>query len=156
MSAEAGTASTPSRLLRAAFGCASVLFMAAALYHVAALSLPSFARMAYPSGYSALRHAAFTIFDLGFAWLFVVRPRWLLWPFLALTVEVLAGHGMAAWRQWHGARQVDPISIACVIAVLLGLILLLRARGQGLPGAQHQRDANAVMSGAIGSRRVGN
>jgi len=68
----------------AAFRGASVVFVAASLYHVAALALPSFVRMAYPPEYPEWRHVAFAILNLGFAWLFAVRSRWLLWPFLAL------------------------------------------------------------------------
>jgi hypothetical protein len=49
-------------------------FALAALYHLAALTIPAFAKMAYPPLYPSLRHVVFVIVDSLGAFLFLVRP----------------------------------------------------------------------------------
>jgi hypothetical protein len=110
------------------FRCATAIFWAAAAYHAAALVVPSFARIAYPAEYPSWRHVAFTTVNVVFGWLFIVRPPWLIWLFVALTLQVFAGHGVAAWRSWRYDRHVDAISVACLVAVALGVVALAHDR----------------------------
>jgi hypothetical protein len=105
-------------------------FALAALYHLAALSIPVFAKIAYSPGYSPLRHVTFVILDSLGAFLFLTRPRWFIWPYLILTLQVLQGHGVRAWQtlvQEHHLNWIDAITVS---GVLLGLILLLIDRTQ--------------------------
>ena len=105
-------------------------FALAALYHIAALSSPGFAKMAYSPMYPTLRHVTFVVVDSLGAVLFLRRPRWLIWPYLVLTLQVLQGHGVRGWQtlvREHRINWVDAITVSCV---LLGLILLLIERTQ--------------------------
>ena len=105
-------------------------FAVAALYHLAALAIPAFANIAYPPMYPPLRHVAFVIADVLGASLFLSRPRWFLWPYLVLTLQVLQGHGVRAWRTWTLERRINWIDAITVLVVLFGLILLLLDRAQ--------------------------
>jgi len=80
--------------------------------------------------YPPLRHVAFVIADVLGASLFLSRPRWFLWPYLVLTLQVLQGHGVRAWRTWTLERRINWIDAITVLVVLFGLILLLLDRAQ--------------------------
>src|SRR5690348_17922895 len=103
-------------------------FAVAALYHVAALVIPAFARLAYPPGYPGLRHIVFVAIDAALASLFLSRPRWLIWPYTILTVQVLQGHGVRLWQTWEQARGIQWIDAITVCGTLLGLALLVADR----------------------------
>ena len=103
-------------------------FALAALYHLAALAIPAFANIAYAPMYPPLRHVTFVIVDSLGAFLFLKRPRWFIWPYLVLTLQVLQGHGVRAWRTWVQGHQVNWIDAIVVSGVLLGLVLLLLDR----------------------------
>jgi hypothetical protein len=103
-------------------------FAAAALYHLAALAIPAFAEIAYPPMYPPLRHVTFVIVDSLGAFLCLSPPRWLIWPYLVLTVQVLQGHGVRGWRTWVQEHQINWIDAITVLGVLLGLVLLLLDR----------------------------
>lgn len=107
------------------FRLAAAAFAFAAAYHTTAIVVPAFARIAYPTTYPLLRHVVFVVIDGSFAWLFLWRPIWLIWPYSVLTIQVINGHGGAAWSMWHHERRVDWISLALVIGVVLGLWLLI-------------------------------
>jgi hypothetical protein len=62
------------------------------------------------------------------AFLFLKRPRWFIWPYLALTAQVLQGHGVRLWQTWVDAHQINWLDAIVVPGVLLGLVLLLRER----------------------------
>ena len=115
-------------------------FTLAGLYHLAALAIPAFARVAYPPMYSALRHVIFVIVDSLGAWLFLRRPRWLIWPYLVLTLQVLQGHGVRAWQTLVNEHQINWIDAVTVLGVLLGLISLLLDRAHLL--ARQRREAD--------------
>ncbi len=106
----------------------AVIFVLAVLYHAAALSIPGFAKAAYPATYPPLRHVAFVIVNSLAAFLFLKRPRWFIWPYLVLTAQVLQGHGVRLWQTWVDAHQINWIDVIVVSGVLLGLVLLLRER----------------------------
>ena len=103
-------------------------FAVAALYHVAALVIPAFARLAYPPAYPALRHIVFVAIDAALASLFLSRPRWLIWPYAILTVQVLQGHGVRLWQTWEQERGIQWIDAITVFGTLLGLALLVADR----------------------------
>ena len=103
-----------------ALGCAT-----AAFYHVAALAFPAFAKMAYPPTYPPLRHITFVIADSLTSFLFLLRPRWFIWFYLVLTVQILQGHGLRGWQTWVDKHQFNWIDAITVFGALLGLVLLL-------------------------------
>jgi len=107
--------------------CAASAALAAA-FHAAAMASPSVARIEYDPGYPAWRHVVFIAINGSLAWLFLRRPRWLVWPFALLTIEVVGGHGYRAWELWATARRVDWISIAVVLAAPSILLLLFLDR----------------------------
>jgi len=109
-------------------------FMVAALYHLAALAVPAFARMAYSPTYPQLRHITFVIVNILAASLFLWRPRWSIWPYLALTIQILQGHGVHGWRSLILKHQLNWVDAITVFGALLGLILLLFDRVAGKRG----------------------
>lgn len=82
---------------RFAFHFAAAAFAFAAVWHVIAMAVPAFATITYSAGYPAWRHVMFVLVNAGFAWLFLSRPVWLIWPYAVLTIQVIQGHGAAAW-----------------------------------------------------------
>jgi hypothetical protein len=120
------------------FRLMAVIFGLAVLYHAAALSIPAFAKAAYPATYQPLRHVAFIIVNSVPAFLFLKRPRWFIWPYLVLTAQVLQGHGVRLWHTWVDAHQINWIDVIVVSGVLLGLVLLLQERkDKGNNGSAH-------------------
>jgi hypothetical protein len=122
-----GQVTTP----RVLFSLLAAGFAAAALYHLAALTIPAFAKMAYSPSYPQLRHIVFVFVDILAASLFLWRPRWFIWPYLALTIQILQGHGVHGWQSLHYKHQLDWIDVITVFGALLGLILLLFDRIAG-------------------------
>jgi len=51
--------------------------------------------------------------------------HWFIWPYLALTAQVLQGHGVRLWQTWVDAHQINWIDVIVVSGLLLGLVLLL-------------------------------
>ncbi len=98
------------------------------LYHLAALTIPAFAQIAYPPNYPALRHIVFIFIDILFAYLFLANRRILLWPYLLVTAQVLYSHGSRAGRWWIIDHRVDWISLIFIPAVLMGLAFLWHDR----------------------------
>jgi hypothetical protein len=107
----------------AAAGC----FFAAA-YHLTAMTVPTFGAMAYPSSYPAWRHVLFVSIDTTFGVLFVRRPRWLIWPYLLLLLQIFNGHGVHAWGLWRQEARIDWPSVITIVGGILGLWLLLADR----------------------------
>jgi len=101
------------------FRFVAVGFALAAIYHLAALAIPTFARVAYPPAYPVLRHVAFVIVD---------SPRWFIWPYVLLTLQVLQGHDVRAWQTWVQEREIQWIDDITVLGILLGLVLLFLDR----------------------------
>ena len=99
----------------------AVGFALAAAYHLTALLVPAFAKIAYSVDYPAWRHIAFIFIDGTFAFLFVARPNWLIWPYILLTLQVINGHGRVAWLLWREQRQIDWISVVVAAGVIVGL-----------------------------------
>ncbi len=105
-----------------------MVFTLAAAWHVTAMAIPSLAATAYPSAYPAWRHIVFIQINLVFAWLFLLRPRWFIWPYILLVMQVVYSHGTAAWALWHQETRVDWISLVVIAAALVGLSLLIQDR----------------------------
>ncbi len=121
-------------------------FALAALYHLAALAIPAFGRIAYPPTYPTLRHITFVIVDSMAAFLFLLRPGWFIWPYLVLTVQVLRGHGVRGWRTWVQKHQVNWIDAITVFGALLGLALLVLDRAAGKHGESTSEPGPAKLS----------
>jgi hypothetical protein len=82
-------------------------FATAALYHLAALTIPAFAKIAYAPTYPPLRHIIFILVDGAAAYLMLLRPRWFIWLYLALTAQVIRGRGGRAWQTGSQHRGID-------------------------------------------------
>jgi hypothetical protein len=103
---------------------AAVGALVAATIHASALAVPAVAAL-YPFDYPSLRHVVFVAINLTLAGLFLRRPRWFVWAYAVLTIQVIAGHGGAAWASWHRNGHVALIDAAAIIAVPLALVLLV-------------------------------
>ena len=115
------------------FRIISAICVLIGLYHVAALSIPAFARMAYPVEYPPARHLIFIAIVWAFAYLFLRRPRWLIWPSLALTAQVVYGHGMYAWRHLAQSKGIEWVHIReCTFFALASLAALYFDRRAGV------------------------
>jgi hypothetical protein len=102
----------------------------AAGYHAAALSVPAFAAITYPPDYPAIRHVVFIVIDGTVAWLLLRRPWWLVWAYAVLTIQVLNGHGRAAWLAWRRAEGVHVVDVCVSLGVVATLLLLIAERRQ--------------------------
>lgn len=125
---------TTSSRYRILFRLMALGYATAAMYHVAALAVPAFARTAYPPTYPPVRHIAFVMVDSLTSFLFLARPRWFIWPYVALTVQILQGHGLRGWQTWLDKHQLNWIDAITVFGALLGLALLLFDRLNGKSG----------------------
>lgn len=100
-------------------------FVAAALYHLAAVLIPAFAETAYSATYPLWRHLVFIIINVTFAWLLVRQVQWVVWPFALLNLQIYSGHGRAAWMAWSRESRFAWIDIMTTVGatVFLGLLL---------------------------------
>jgi len=103
------------------FRMIAVLFVGAAIYYAVAFLDPAFnARGAH------WRHAVFCAIDLLCAWYLLLRPRWFLAAFGALTLETLWSHGAGAWMLWRTEKRLDWLSFAVLVVVPCAMALLIR------------------------------
>ena len=98
------------------------------LYHLAALSIPAIARFGYPAEYPAARHLIFIAIDFTMAYLFLVRPRWLIWPSLVLAAQVVSSHGSHAWQVLTQRQGIEWQDLAVVVFALASLAALYSDR----------------------------
>jgi hypothetical protein len=113
------------RVIDRLFRIAAVAAVAAAAFHCAAMVSPSIASLEYEPTYPVWRHVLFIGIDSSLAVLFVRRPRWLVWAYALLTVQVLHSHGLGAWELWVTEHRIDWISVAVSIAAPAILVLLV-------------------------------
>jgi hypothetical protein len=102
----------------------AAMLVIVALYHTAGLTIPAFAKIAYPATYPPLRHVAFILIDAAFGYLFLIRPWWLIWPSLILTAQVLNSHGGHATQVWRRSHQINWADPAAIAITLYGLTIL--------------------------------
>jgi hypothetical protein len=124
-------------------------FTIAALFHCAGLASPALSRISHAPTYPPLRHVVFILIDGVAAFLFWSPPRWFIWPYVLLTVQVLQGHGARAWDTWSQAQKVNWIDVITVMGTLLGLTLLAMERKHA-GGKTRER---AEVAGVTGRRR---
>lgn len=110
------------------FRVASAAAIVAATFHGLSMLFPAVSRLEYEPDYPSWRHVLFIGINLAVAWLFQVRPRWFVWAYGALTVQVLTSHGWGAIRIWLTERRVDWISVAVSIGAPLLLLALIVER----------------------------
>jgi len=103
-------------------------FVAAALYHLAAVLIPPFGAVAYPSTYPLWRHALFIAIDVSMAWLLLKQVRWVVWLVALLTLQIYNGHGRYAWMAWTRESRIQWIDLLTVVGVTILLVLLIAAR----------------------------
>ena len=75
-------------------------------------------------GSTAARLTMFTVIDSVGARLILQRPRWLVWPVLALTVQQVTTHGARVVRWWGDGHRVDWLSIVLLCALVTTAWLL--------------------------------
>jgi hypothetical protein len=107
------------------FRLAAVGASLAVAIHAAALAMPAFAAVAYPTGYPAWRHVLFVAINLTLAPLFLRRPAWFVWAFAVLTAQVIYSHGGAALASWQRDGHIRGIDAVAVVGVPLALALLV-------------------------------
>lgn len=110
------------------FTACAVGAVAAAAFHASAMASPSIARIEYESTYPAWRHVLFIVIDVATARLLLSRPRWFLWAYAVLTIQILNGHGRGAWQLWVEQQRLDWISVAVSLAAPAVLVLLFLDR----------------------------
>ena len=103
-------------------------FLSAAMYHVAAVLIPSFGTYAYPYGYPLWRHALFIAINVSVAWLFLRRSRWVIWLVALMTLQIYNGHGRYAWMTWSRESRIAWVDLLTVIGATVLLLLLLAVR----------------------------
>ena len=107
------------------FRIVAVGAVAAALFHAAAMVSPAIAQIEYEPTYPTWRHLIFIGIDASLALLVLRRPRWLVWAYGAITLQVLNSHGVGAWHLWMTERRLDWISVAVSVAAPAILLLLI-------------------------------
>jgi hypothetical protein len=114
----------PKRAIGSWFAALAAAFAFTALFHLAAILLPSLA-----PGSSASRHAAFVAINTGVVAGLLRRPPWFVWSFAVLTAQQLYSHGLDVWRAWSGAGRIDWMSLAVLAIMLLTMGTLVRCTG---------------------------
>ncbi len=110
-----------SRLAPRLLAAIALAFVAAALFHAAALLYPPLDRSS-----PAWRHALFIAINLVAAAGLVRRPRGFGFAFAVLTAQQLASHGGAALRAWRDAHRIDVASLAVLVVMPIALAALVR------------------------------
>ena len=100
----------------------------AVLVHIAALASPSFDALLYSSTYPWWRHVLFIWIDATLACLLPRPPSWLVWPYGALTLQVLYSHGLGGWHERQRTGRFHWIDVVAVVAVPLLLAVLVADR----------------------------
>ena len=103
------------------FWAVAACFLAAAVFHIAALFVPQLA-VSSP----AWRHGMFALVNALVAIGLVRRPRGFLFAFALLTLQQLLSHGRDLIVAWQGEHRVDWVSLVVVIAMPVVLVLLAR------------------------------
>ena len=116
---------------RTVFGLLAAVFVAGALFHAAALVVPSLAGNSPP-----WRHATFVAVNLAAAAGMVRRPPLFVPLFGLLCSQQLASHGDAAYRAWRAAHRIDVASLAVLVVMPLAFALLVRDRISRAPSSR--------------------
>lgn len=101
---------------------------AAAIYHLAAVLIPTFAAYAYPSAYPLWRHLLFIVIDVTLGCLLLKQVRWVIWPMVLLTLQIYNGHGRYAWMAWSRESRIQWVDVISVIGATILLMLLIVVR----------------------------
>jgi hypothetical protein len=112
------------------------LFVAAALFHAAALVKPAIAEPVPPWW-----HALFIVVNLVLAVGIVKRPRGFLLAFAVYTLQQLIEHGPRLIVVWRDDHRIDWGSVVAVVFVPFVLLLLVR---EAYPCAADGRGARAT------------
>jgi hypothetical protein len=94
------------------------------LYHLAALTVPEFGRVAYSANYPPARHMVFIAINFAFAWLMRSGAMWLIWPYSLAMLQVMVAHGTHVWQTWQEQRHFEWTSVTVMVAVIVGFGLL--------------------------------
>lgn len=96
-----------------------------AAFHAAAIVSETVSRLEYAPSYPIWRHLLFVVIDTSCASLFLRRPRWFVWAFFLLALQILNGHGLVVWTQLAERRPVDWLSVAVTLYAPIALWLLV-------------------------------
>jgi hypothetical protein len=109
------------RILKLSAAAAAI----AAAFHLTAIFSETVTRLEYGPTYPLWRHVLFIGIDSALVVLFLRRPRWFVWAFAALTIQILNGHGLGAWRIWTNEHRIEWISVAVSIGAPVILVVLV-------------------------------
>ena len=103
-------------------------FFGGAVFHGLALIWPSLSEPMPP-----LTHATFVVINLFFGFAFVLKVKWVQWPFLLLTLQQMWSHGGELVRAlMETPPRVDGQSVFALGGLaLMWLVLFARKKAQG-------------------------
>ena len=110
------------------FRLAALAAAIATLVHVAALAVPAVNLFLYSATYPWWRHLVFIGINGSLAWLLRRPPSWLVWPYAALTVQVIYSHGLGGWEYWQRTGRINWLDPAALVGVPILLVLLIADR----------------------------
>jgi hypothetical protein len=123
----------------------SVASAITALFHGTAIVSERVARLEYAPAYPLWRHLLFIAVDASCAWLFIRRPKWFVWAFLVLTIQILNSHGRVVWTLLMEKRPMDWLSVAATLSAPIALwLLVLDRKGVPLRVARPARTYGAI------------
>ena len=101
--------------------CVSLVFIGAGMVHFLEGTMPG-----WGGGKSDAFHFAFAAINSLFAFLFLRRPRWLVYAFVVLMLEQFYSHGGAALHSLKATGQIslrDASVLVFLPSVLVGVLL---------------------------------
>jgi hypothetical protein len=111
------------RWRRVAFALLTLLFGAAAVFHLWAIVDPKL-----DDSSPTWRHALFVLMNLACAAGFRLRPPPFVYLFGLLVLQQLGSHGLQAWRIWQIEERFDWTSLGVLVVMPLALALLVAER----------------------------
>lgn len=110
---------TQSDHFRTHFRLLSFAALVAAAYHLAGA-------LGYlPDSHAPVwRHILFVGIDFAASFYLTYRPIWALPLFVALTIQQSWSHGTALYSRWENKLDIDWLSLATLIGLYAGLMLL--------------------------------
>ena len=111
------------RWRRVAFALLTLIFGAAALFHLLAIFDTSL-----DDSSPTWRHALFVGMNVACCAGFSIRPPPFVYLFGLLVVQQLGSHGLQAWRIWQIEQRFDWTSFGVLLVMPVALALLIAER----------------------------
>lgn len=106
------------------FNVFAMFFGIAAIYHCAGFIKPSL--VPYSPHW---RHGLFIVINITGIWLMLSRPSWLVFPFVAITIQQIYSHGRRI-IEWANNNKIDWISIAVIVLLPTILAMIIHEQKQ--------------------------